>query len=151
VLGDEPPTPNGLLPTRGPGRADGGRGASGAGASAASAAGTTAAAGAIGSGIGGANSGAGATAGAGGTSTTGATGSAATALAAAFFAGAFFVGAAPGAGAGNAPRRRRSTGASTVEDGPLTYSPNSLNLARTSLLVTPSSLASAETRALPAT
>ena len=58
-------------------------------------------------------------------------------------------------GAGFAPpndsRSRRATGASTVEDADLTNSPCSLSRARTSLLVTPSSLANSCTRALPAT
>ncbi len=48
-------------------------------------------------------------------------------------------------------RNRRATGASTVEDADLTNSPCSLRRARTSLLVTPSSLANSCTRALPAT
>lgn len=48
-------------------------------------------------------------------------------------------------------RSRRATGASTVEDADLTNSPCSLSRARTSLLVTPSSLANSCTRALPAT
>lgn len=48
-------------------------------------------------------------------------------------------------------RRRRATGASTVDDADLTNSPCSLNRARTCLLVTPSSLANSCTRALPAT
>src|SRR5262249_58126404 len=50
-----------------------------------------------------------------------------------------------------ASRSRRATGASTVEDADLTNSPCSLSRARTSLLVTPSSLANSCTRALPAT
>jgi hypothetical protein len=50
-----------------------------------------------------------------------------------------------------ASRSLRATGASTVEDGDLTYSPRSCNLLRTCLLVTPSSFASSCTRALPAT
>ena len=51
----------------------------------------------------------------------------------------------------NDSRNRRATGASTVEDADLTNSPCSLSRARTSLLVTPSSLANSCTRALPAT
>ena len=51
----------------------------------------------------------------------------------------------------NASRSRRATGASTVDDADLTNSPCSLSRARTSLLVTPSSLANSCTRALPAT
>lgn len=50
-----------------------------------------------------------------------------------------------------ASRSRRATGASTVLDADFTNSPCSLSLARTSLLVTPSSFASSCTRALPAT
>jgi hypothetical protein len=52
---------------------------------------------------------------------------------------------------GNESRNLRATGASTVEDADFTNSPRSFSLARTSLLVTPSSLASSCTRALPAT
>jgi len=51
----------------------------------------------------------------------------------------------------NDSRSRRATGASTVDDADLTNSPCSLNRARTSLLVTPSSFANSCTRALPAT
>ena len=51
----------------------------------------------------------------------------------------------------NDSRSLRATGASTVEDADLTNSPCSLSRARTSLLVTPSSLANSCTRALPAT
>ncbi len=51
----------------------------------------------------------------------------------------------------NASRSRRATGASTVDDADLTNSPCSFSRARTSLLVTPSSLANSCTRALPAT
>ena len=63
--------------------------------------------------------------------------------------------AGPLSGAGllppNASRNRRATGASTVDDADLTNSPCSFSRARTSLLVTPSSLANSCTRALPAT
>jgi hypothetical protein len=63
--------------------------------------------------------------------------------------------AAPLPGAGLPPpndsRNRRATGASTVDDADLTNSPCSFSRARTSLLVTPSSLANSCTRALPAT
>lgn len=48
-------------------------------------------------------------------------------------------------------RSRRATGASTVDDADFTNSPCSFSRARTSLLVTPSSLANSCTRALPAT
>jgi len=51
----------------------------------------------------------------------------------------------------NDSRNRRATGASTVDDADLTNSPCSFSRARTSLLVTPSSLANSCTRALPAT
>src|SRR5205823_13991234 len=53
--------------------------------------------------------------------------------------------------AGNISFSRRATGASTVDDALFTNSPISLSLARTTLLSTPSSLASSWTRALPAT
>jgi hypothetical protein len=52
---------------------------------------------------------------------------------------------------GKESRNLRATGASTVEEADFTNSPKSLSLASTSLLVTPSSLASSCTRALPAT
>jgi hypothetical protein len=61
------------------------------------------------------------------------------------------VGATPAAGPGNASRNLRATGGSTVDDADFTNSPSSLSLARTTLLSTPSSLASSCTRALPAT
>ncbi|OBY31946.1 hypothetical protein ACT18_09435 [Mycolicibacter kumamotonensis] len=51
----------------------------------------------------------------------------------------------------NDSRRRRATGASTVEDADLTNSPCSLSRASTSLLVTPSSLANSCTRAFATT
>ncbi len=51
----------------------------------------------------------------------------------------------------NDSRKRRATGGSTVEDADLTNSPCSLSLAKSSLLVTPSSFANSCTRALPAT
>ena len=74
---------------------------------------------------------------------------------AAALAGEPFPSALTFSGAGFAPpndsRSRRATGASTVEDADLTNSPCSLSRARTSLLVTPSSLANSCTRALPAT
>lgn len=65
-----------------------------------------------------------------------------------FLAGAVLTGAAA---AGIASRSLRTTGASTVDDGPFTYSPSSPSLTRTSLLVTPSSFASSWTRGLPGT
>lgn len=58
------------------------------------------------------------------------------------------------AGAGVVPnfsRNRRATGASTVDEADLTNSPCSFSVARSSLLVTPSSFANSCTRALPAT
>lgn len=104
----------------------------------------------------------GAAGGVGGVSTTGSAGLGAGAFAAGFGAALAVVPAAeplPSAlafsGAAFAPpndsRNRRATGASTVEDADLTNSPCSLSRARTSLLVTPSSLANSCTRALPAT
>lgn len=58
---------------------------------------------------------------------------------------------APPLAAGNDSRRRRATGASTVDDADFTNSPCSFKRASRSLLVTPSSFASSCTRALPAT
>jgi hypothetical protein len=152
---DPPLTPNGLLPTRGPGRAVpggvAGRGAAGAGAGAGvEAAGATGAAGAAGA------LGAAGAAGAGGCGTTSGwdaagPGVGAGAACAAFFAGAFFAASGAGAASGNASRSLRATGASTVDDADLTYSPISLSFAIASLLVIPSSLAIADTRILPGT
>ena len=149
---------NGLLPTRGgrgaPGLGPAGAGAAGRGPGAAGAAGAVGAvaAGAAGAGAAGAaGAGAGAAGtGAAGTGAAGASAGAAAALAAAFFAGAF-AGAASAAGFAppNDSRRRRATGASTVDEADLTNSPCSLRRARTSLLVTPSSFANSCTRALP--
>jgi hypothetical protein len=147
---------NGLLPTRG-GRGTPGLGAAGpgrgpvAGAATGGAGGTGGTGGAIGA-AGAAGTGAVglATGGAVASAPASATASTGAGLAAGAFAGAFF-----GASAALAPpkdsRNRRATGASTVEDADLTNSPCSLRRARTSLLVTPSSLANSCTRALPAT
>lgn len=139
---------NGLLPTRG-GRATPGLGAAGPGR------GPGASVGAGAAGAAGAAGGA-ATGGATGVAATGAAGAAATAppfvaagALAAGFAAAF--GAAGALAPPNDSRNRRATGASTVDDADLTNSPCSLSRARTSLLVTPSSLANSCTRALPAT
>lgn len=66
-------------------------------------------------------------------------------------ASAAFSGLEPEDPAANSSRNRRATGASTVLDADLTNSPISLSLASTILLVTPNSLASSCTRALPAT
>jgi len=144
---------NGLLPTRGgrgppglgaagPGRGPGA--ASGAGVATGATGATTGAAGAAGTGAVGL-----ATAGAGGAVATAPTSAAAWTGAgfAAAFAGAFCGALAPPKDS----RNRRATGASTVDDADLTNSPCSLRRARTSLLVTPSSLANSCTRALPAT
>jgi hypothetical protein len=65
-------------------------------------------------------------------------------------AGALATGAGAAAASKEA-RSRRATGASTVLDADLTYSPSSWSFARTVLLSTPSSFASSCTRALPAT
>ena len=160
------PTPKGLFPTRGPGRGACGRGACGRGGCAAGAGGrcvwgrgvATSEPGVAAAGAGVAAAGAGAvaastTAGAGSTAgAAGARAGASAAAGAAFFAGAFL--AAPvffGGSDGNASRSLRATGGSTVDDALFTNSPSSLSFARTSLLVTPSSLASSCTRALPAT
>ncbi len=157
---------NGLFPTRG------GRGAAGLGPGlgpgAPGAPATPGAPGATG-GAGGAvdaAAGAGAAGGAGGLGAAGlgpgTTGAGAPLVTAAATAGAVTVlsGAAGVAFAGafsaagllppNDSRRRRATGASTVDDADFTNSPCSLSRARTSLLVTPSSLANSCTRALPA-
>lgn len=69
-------------------------------------------------------------------------------------AGAAFLGASVfGASVGplSDSRRRRTTGASNVEDGPRTYSPISLSFFRSSLLVIPISLAISWTRGLATT
>ncbi len=168
---------NGLLPTRG-GRGRPGLGAAGpgrgpgVGAAGRAGAGAAAAAGAAGAGAAGVGAaGAAGAGGAGGAATgIGAAGLGAGAWGGAVAAGASATGAGLGgatgllagrAGAGraaglsaalpppNASRRRRATGASTVDDADLTNSPCSLNRARTSLLLTPSSLANSCTRALP--
>ncbi len=148
---------NGLLPTRGvraagfgaagrgpgvgPGRLGAGPGVSGAAGGCGAAGAGAWAAGCAGGGVG---------AGAAG---LGAAGLAAGALAAGFAAAAPLPDAFSGAGLPppNDSRSRRATGASTVDDADLTNSPCSPSRARTSLLVTPSSLANSCTRALPAT
>lgn len=167
---------NGLLPTRGglgmpglgaagPGRGPGvgpasdGAGAEAVGAEAVGAADTSDTAGATGAtgGAGGAGGGA-AGAGAAGlgpgtgegaaTDPPSATGAGAGAPFPAALAGDA-LGAAAGLPPPKASRRRRATGASTVDDADLTNSPCSLRRARTSLLLTPSSFANSCTRALP--
>lgn len=162
-------------PGRGPGVAPGlGRGAGVApgadasGALGAAAAGSLGAAGGCGAaGLGAAGRGAAGAAAAAGASgsAAGAAGLAAAGLAAVAGLGAPGLGAAdvdpawgrglssgflPPAFAPNDSRNRRATGASTVEDADFTNSPCSLSLAKSSLLVTPSSLANSCTRALPA-
>src|SRR5689334_6426294 len=148
---------NGLLPTRGvraagfgaAGRGPGvGPGRVGLGPGLAAADGCSAAgAGALAAGSGGAGAGVGS-----GAAGFGA-GLAAGVLAAGFVAVAPLPDAFSGAGLPppNDSRSRRATGASTVDDADLTNSPCSPSRARTSLLVTPSSLANSCTRALPAT
>ncbi len=135
----------GLGPGRGPGASGAAGGAAGAGAAATGAAGC---AGAGGFGAAGLGPGAGAGAPAAGAA-AGALGAglAACGAGAAALAGAF---SAAGLFPPNDSRRRRATGASTVDDADFTNSPCSLSRARTSLLVTPSSLANSCTRALPA-
>src|SRR5689334_2962336 len=148
---------NGLLPTRGvraagfgaAGRGPGvGPGRVGLGPGLTAAGGCSAAgAGALAAGSGGAGAGVG----------SGAAGFGAGLAAGVLAAGLVAVAPLPDAfsGAGLPPpndsRSRRATGASTVEDADLTNSPCSPSRARTSLLVTPSSLANSCTRALPAT
>ena len=72
--------------------------------------------------------------------------------AATFFAAAFFAGAGAFAAAsfnsGNLSCKRRITGASTVDDADLTYSPTSSSFEMMSLLSTPSAFASSYTRTL---
>jgi hypothetical protein len=68
-------------------------------------------------------------------------------LAAAFLV-VFFAGAASVGCAGKTSFSLRTTGGSTVDDADLTNSPMSWSLARTTLLSTPSSLASSYTRTL---
>jgi hypothetical protein len=125
---------------------DGAAGAAGAGVVGATGA-AVAAAGASGSAGGATGSATGAGSGAGSGTGAGVAGGAASA--AAFVAGASRAGFC--VGVGNASRTWRSTGASMVDDADFTYSPISWSLASTSLLVTPSSFASADTRALPGT
>jgi hypothetical protein len=158
---------NGLLPTRGvrgaglgagPGRGPGvapGAGAGRAGAAGAGGADAAAAGGAAGA-AGGAGGGVGAGAGGGvgaagrGPGLTDEPADAAAGLAT--LAGPPLPAAFCGADlAPNDSRKRRATGASTVDDADLTNSPWSFSFARSSLLVTPSSFANSCTRALPAT
>jgi hypothetical protein len=155
---------NGLLPTRGvraaglgagPGRGPGVAPGVAPGVGAAGWAGVDGAAGgAAGAAAAGGGAGAG-SGGAAGAAGLGAAGFAGAAFAAAGLAGEPLPSALTLSAAGFAPpndsRSRRATGASTVEDADLTNSPCSLSRARTSLLVTPSSLANSCTRALPAT
>ena len=132
----------GLLPGRGPaGRGPPGVAGATPSADAAGAAGASGAGGATGVGATGAAAGGGTTGASTAVSSTG------SALGAAFFAAVFLAGLSAAAGAGGiASRRRLATGASTVDDADFTNSPISASLARTSLLVTPSSLASSWTR-----
>ena len=147
---------NGLLPTRG-GRGPPGLGAAGPGRGPGASTGAGVATGGTGATTGAAGAAGAAGTGAVGLATAGAGGAVATAPAsAAAWTGAGFAAAFAGAFCGAlAPpkdsRNRRATGASTVDDADLTNSPCSLRRARTSLLVTPSSLANSCTRALPAT
>lgn len=144
-----------MLPTRG-GRGMPGLGAAGPGrgpgaAGAAGAAGAGAGAAATGAGGATGTDGAGGAGGAGAAG-LGAAGAAGTGAAGGGAAAAFTGGAAGFSGAFEPPndsRKRRATGASTVDDADLTNSPCSLSRARTSLLVTPSSFANSCTRALP--
>jgi hypothetical protein len=133
---------NGLLPIRG--AVAGGRGSPGRGAVGAS--GAAVAAGAIGS-CGRAGGSGAATAG-----STGAAGgsgaSAGGAAAAVFFAAVFFAGASAFSIFGKADSTFATTGASTVEEGVLTYSPLALSHSMSSFDDLPMSLARADTRAL---
>ena len=170
----------GLLPGRGwPGRApgrgeagapappwspsrDSGRtGAAGAGAVGAGATGVgSALAAGVGTGAAGAAGAAGAGAAGAGALAAGALAAGALAAAGAGATGAGLAGVAVAAGfsalgaasaGGNFSLTRRTTGASTVELALLTYSPISFSRSRSTLLVTPSSLASALTRTLDKT
>jgi hypothetical protein len=143
------PVPNGLLPGRGPAGRGAGFGASGAAESAGAWAAGAAGASGAGAGVG-AGAGAAGASGASGTAAVAGVGSGAGAGAAAFLAGAFLAGAA-GAAAGIASRSLRATGGSTVDEADFTNSPSSCSFARTSLLVTPSSLASSWTRTFDTT
>ena len=156
------PVPNGLLPGRGPAGRGAGRGPAAsapdaaAGAAGVSAAGAslTDAAGAAGGGVTGAGAGVGAAVGSAAGSTdvsSGAVAAAAVFFAAVVFLAAVFFAAGLASAGGIASRSRRATGASTVDDADFTNSPMSCNLARTSLLVTPSSLASSWTRTFDTT
>jgi hypothetical protein len=152
-----------LAPGRGPGRLPGGWVAGRVVVGACAAAGATA--GTAGAGVAGRGVGVGVDGTAGG-AVGAAAGAAATLLVAGAGAGVGAAGAGRGTDSrapppdrvglplsdlGNESRNLRATGASTVEDADFTNSPKSLSLASTSLLVTPSSLASSCTRALPAT
>jgi hypothetical protein len=143
ALGAGPGRGPGVAPGAGPGRAGGAAGAGGADAAAGGAA------------SGSAGGAAGGSAGAAGAAGLAAGAFSGAALVAAALAGDPFPSVLTFCAAGFAPpndsRNRRATGASTVEDADLTNSPCSLSRARTSLLVTPSSLANSCTRALPAT
>ena len=82
---------------------------------------------------------------------TGMSGCSAGAGAAPFAEGAGFLGAGSSLFAAKASRTRRTTGASSVEDGPRTYSPFSPSQANSSLLVFPISLAISWTRGFATT
>lgn len=151
---------NGLLPGRGPAGRGGaasrlvngllpGRGPAGRAGAAAAAAGSIT--GSAGAGATGGATAAATTAGTGsatGGASTGvvAAGAAAVFFAAVFLAAVFLAGA--GATAGKTSFNFRTTGGSTVDDADRTNSPMSCSLARTTLLSTPSSLASSYTRTL---
>jgi hypothetical protein len=104
--------------------------------------------GAAGAGGAGARTGSSTTGAAGGIGAAGSTGTLVAAGAGAAFLAAGF---SAGFASGNASRNRRATGASTVLEALFTYSPISVSFASASLLVIPSSLASADTRVLPGT
>ena len=145
----------GLLPGRGPaGRA--GRAASSSSAeTSVGAADAAAGAGAMGAGSGAAESDRGGTAGASTTASTATAAASSGAGGASLGAAAFLVarlGLASAAGAaGMASFSLRTTGASTVDDAERTNSPSSASLASTTLLSTPSSLASSYTRTFDTT
>ncbi len=103
---------------------------------------------AAGAGAAGAAAGGAAAAGAGAAGAAGALAAGAAGAAAAFLAGAAAGAAAGGASVGNFSLYLRTTGVSIVELALLTYSPMPFRRSRRTLLVTPSSLASALTRTL---
>jgi hypothetical protein len=146
--------PKGLLPGRGPaGRgpaagADESDAAAGSPTGAGSGSGETAALGAVAAFMAGTTGSAGSADAASAALTSAGASAGAAAFFVVFFAAVFFTGAST---AGIASLSLRMTGASTVDEADFTNSPSSCSLARTSLLETPSSLASSWTRTFDTT